>query len=179
MALVWLYSKQIPIAIAPFAVYSIFHVATYTRSNLLPVLQPQPAATTPGAKPPTSALADTIGRFVKQYYDSSMTLVAVLEILLFLRLFGSAILFTKGSWVLLAIYSAFIRVRHSQSPFVQGAVTQLTARIDAALANQNTPPAVRNIWEQVKAGVRAAADATDVNRLVRQPAAGTAPKKAQ
>jgi len=178
MALIWLYSKQIPMAMLPFAVYSIFHVATYTRSNILPTLQPQPAAATPGAKPPTSALADNIGRFVKQYYDSSMTLVAVLEILLFFRLLFSALLFQRGSWVLIVIYTAFIRVRHSQSPFVQNAVTQMTARIDALLANQNTPPALRNIWEQAKGGIRAAADATDVNKMASRQA-GAPPKKAQ
>jgi len=179
MALIWLYSRQILMAMLPFAVYSIFHVATYTRSNILPTLQPQPAATTPGAKPQSSALADTIGRFVKQYYDTSMTLVAVLEILLFFRLLFSAMLFQKGSWVLLVIYTAFIRVRHSQSPFVQGAVTQLTARIDAALANQNTPPAVRNIWEQAKGSIRAAADATDINRFMARQQSGVPQKKAQ
>ena len=30
MALVWLVSRQIPLALLPFTVYSIFHVATYT-----------------------------------------------------------------------------------------------------------------------------------------------------
>jgi len=179
MALIWLYSKQIPMAMLPFAVYSIFHVATYTRSNILPTLQPQPASTAPGAKQQSSALADSIGRFVKQYYDASMTLVAILEILLFFRLLFSAMLFQKGSWVLIVIYTAFIRVRHSQSPFVRNAVTQMTARIDAALANQNTPPAVRNIWEQVKGSIRAAGDATDINRFMASQQAGVPQKKAQ
>lgn len=30
MALVWLFSRQIPLALLPFTVYSVFHVATYT-----------------------------------------------------------------------------------------------------------------------------------------------------
>ena len=160
-----------PLAILPFAVYSIFHVATYTRSNLLPTIQAQPQ----GSKQ-TSGLSDTIGHFVKNYYDTSMTLVAVLEICLWFRILGSAILFQKGSWILLIVYTVFFRVRHSQSSFVQNAIMQLTARADAALANQSTPPAVRNIWDQFKGIVRQAADATDVNRLARQSGP---PKKAQ
>lgn len=171
MAFVWLFSRQISLAILPFAVYSVFHVATYTRSNLLPTLQPQAQ----GA--PASGLAETIGRFVKDYYDASMTLVATLEIWLLFRLLGSALLFTKGSWILLTVYMVFFRVRHSQSSFMQNAVNILTARIDSQLANQSMPPAVRNVWQQVKATVRSAADATDVNRFIKQPNA--APKKAQ
>lgn len=185
MALVWLWSRQIPLAILPFAVYSVFHVLTYTRANVLPALQPpqqqqqqqQPSATSPAAKPKPSGLSDSIGRFVKEYYDSSMSLVAVLEIVLWFRLLGSAFLFTKGSWILLAIYTIFFRARYSQSSFVQGAISQLTARLDAQLANQSTPPALRHGWESVKDLVRRAADATDINRMASQQSQG--PKKAQ
>jgi len=182
MALVWLYSRQIPLAILPFAVYSVFHVATYTRANLLPAVQQAPQQQQPGASPnaskPKSGLSENIGRFVKEYYDSSMTLVAVLEIGLWFRLLGSALLFTKGSWILLAVYTVFFRARYSQSSFVQGAIAQLTARLDAQLANQSTPPAVRQGWETAKDLVRRAADATDINRMAAgQQAQG--PKKAQ
>lgn len=172
MALIWLISRQVPLAILPFSVYSVFHVATYTRSNLLPTLQAQPA----GAAKQTSGLSETIGRFVKEYYDSSMTLVALLEILLWFRLLGSALLFIRGSWILFSIYTVFFRVRHSQSSFMQQAISQLTARADSALANANAPPALRNAWQQAKGVVRQVADATDVNRFTRPQGA---PKKAQ
>jgi len=175
MALVWLYSRQVSLAILPFAVYSLFHVATYTRNNLLPVVQPPADGSAAAGKTSNGALSESIGRFVKEYYDASMTIVAVMEIVLWFRLAGPAILFYKGTWVLLGIYTVFLRVRHSQNSFVQSAVSQITARADGAIANQNTPPAARNVWEQVKGGVRAAADATDVNRLTRQ----AAPKKSQ
>ncbi|KAL8793797.1 MAG: hypothetical protein Q9195_003627 [Heterodermia aff. obscurata] len=170
MALVWLFSRQIPLALLPFTVYSVFHVATYTRTNLLPTLQPpQQSATTasPGGRPTTkgSPMADTIGRFVKEYYDASMTLVASLELALWFRILFSAILFTKGSWILLAIYTIFIRARYSQSSFVQGAVGQFSGRVDALVANQSTPPAVRQVWESVKGVSRKAADQTDINRF--------------
>src|SRR6186713_1617475 len=155
MALVWLYSRQVPLALLPFAVYSIFHVATYTRANLIPTIQPAPAppaGAAAGAKPAksNSALAETIGKFVKTYYDASMTLVAGLEIALWFRVFFSAITFTKGSWVLLLIYTVFFRSRYSQSSFVQGAFHGAAARVDALVANQSTPPAARQAWTTVK-----------------------------
>jgi len=178
MALVWLFSRQVPLAILPFAVYSVFHVATYTRSNLLPAFQaPQPAAPA-GQKPKASGLSDAIGRFVKDYYDSSMTLVAVLEVFLWFRLLGSAVLFQRGSWILLLVYTAFVRARFQQSSFVQGAVAQLTARADGYFQNQSTPAALRRAWDTTKDLVRQAHDATDLGRYVgsQQPAGA---KKAQ
>ena len=149
-----------------------------SRTNLLPTIQPpqQSAATaSPGGRPATKAspLADTIGRFVKEYYDASMTLVASLELALWFRILFSAILFTKGSWILLAIYTVFIRARYSQSSFVQGAVGQFSHRVDALMANQSVPPAVRQGWETVKGVSRRAVSQTDINRLAggQQPGA--------
>src|SRR5436190_21653861 len=113
MALVWLFSSQYPLAMLPFGVYSIFHVATYTRSNLIPTLQPPQQvapATSPSARPTykNNALADAIGKFVKEYYDLSMGLVAILEIGLWIRIFLAALIFTKGSWILLVLYTIFL-----------------------------------------------------------------------
>lgn len=169
MALVWLLSYQIPLALLPFTVYSVFHVATYTRTNLLPTLQsPQqsPASASPGGRPATksSPLADTIGRFVKEYYDASMMLVATLELALWFRILFSAIIFTKGSWILLAIYTVFIRARYSQSSFVQSAVGHFSSRVDALVANQSVPPQVRQAWDAVKGLARKATAQTDINR---------------
>jgi hypothetical protein len=177
MALVWLFMRQIPLAVTPFAVYSVFHVATYVRSNLLPTIQAPPASAPAGSKPQASAASDAIGKFVKEYYDGSMTLVALLEIALWFRVVGSALLFQKGSWILLAIYTVFFRARVTQSSFVQEAIHSLTARIDAQLANQSTPPAARNAWGTFKGIVRQAADMTDIRKYVGGQQG--APKKAQ
>ncbi|CBX99121.1 hypothetical protein IAQ61_000752 [Plenodomus lingam] len=178
MALVWLFSRQIPLAVLPFAVYSVFHVATYVRSNLLPTIQPPPPTTVAGSKPPASGASEAIGKFVKEYYDGSMTLVAMLEIALWFRVVGSALLFQKGSWILLVVYTVFFRARVAQSSFVQEAITQLTARVDAQLANQSTPPAAKQAWGTLKNVVRQAADATDIRRYVGGQPSGS-PKKAQ
>ena len=178
MALVWLYSRQVPLAILPFTVYSIFHVATYTRTNLIPTLQPPKAApaassasspTSPRPALSNSPLANSIGRFVKEYYDASMTLVAGLEIALWFRLLLSAFTFSKGSWVLLIIYSVFLRARHAQSQFVQGAFAHSTASIDAQVQNQNVHPAVRQGWESVKSIGRQGLNATDVRKYTGSP----------
>jgi hypothetical protein len=184
MASLWFYSRQIPLALAPFSVYSVFHVLTYIRGNILPAMQPAPAA--PAASPaspkpkPQGAVADTIGRFIKEYYDLSMSLVAGLEIALWVRILGSAILFQKGSWILLLTYTVFLRARFAQSTFVQNAFAGLGARADGVLANQSTDPNIRNAWQQAKGGLKTFVDATDLNRYVGGPQASPAgAKKAQ
>jgi len=183
MALVWLYSRQIPLALLPFSVYSVFHVATYTRQYLLPTLQPARAdASGPSSprQPATSSpLADTIGKFVKRYYDTSMALVASLELALVLRLILTALTFSKGSWVLLLIYLAFFRARYSQSTFVQGVVAHATARLDTYVSHQNTPPAVRQGWDTFKGSVKQAYDITDIKRYIGGPGGVPAGKKPQ
>ena len=179
MAIIWLMSPQYPLALLPYCVYSIFHTRTYSRANLLPAIQPpQPAAaptSSPDSKPQaTHPIADKIGVFVRTYYDDSMAVVSSLEILLWLRIALSAILFQRRSWILIAVYTAFLRSRFSQSSHVQHAFRHLEAKVDGLVGSQGTPPAARQVWEQVKGGVRQFYAATDVSKYTN---GGAAPKK--
>ncbi|OTA93748.1 hypothetical protein M434DRAFT_395279 [Hypoxylon sp. CO27-5] len=176
MALVWLLAPQFSLAMLPYGIYSVFHVATYTRNNVIPTIQPSkvPAGASPGTKPPANPIAETIGNFVKQYYDTSMSIVSVLEIALWGRLFLSAIFFQRWSWTVLAVYTVFLRTRFAQSSHVQDSFRLLESRVDNLVSAQGTPPAARSVWEIVKNGARQFHDATDISKY----ANGTAvPKK--
>jgi hypothetical protein len=181
MAIVWLVMPQYPLAMLPYCVYSLFHVLTYTRGVLIPTFIPPqkiaPAAgASPNAKPQYTQhpLSDAIGAFVKKYYDMSMSIVSGLEILLWVRLLLGAILFQRRSWILLAIYTAFLRARFAQSSHVQNSFAQLEARIDNLIGAQGTPPVARQVWDGVKGGARQFHAATDVNKYAN---GATAPKK--
>lgn len=165
MAIVWLWSSQYPLAMLPFGVYSVFHVATYSRTNLIPILK-TPSQVDGASKTATkpNAWADGIGRFVKEYYDSSMGLVASLEIALWGRIFLSAIFFSKGSWVLLVIYTVFLRTRYAQSSFVQNQFRHLEARIDSLVGAQSTPLTARQAWDALKSGLKTFHDVTNIAR---------------
>lgn len=161
----------------PFGVYSVFHVATYTRTNLIPTISPPQAASpqvgaSPSAKPvyKSSALSDSMGRFVKEYYDLSMGLVAILEITLWFRILLSAIVFVKGSWILLIIYTIFLRARYAQSIFVQNQFKDLSTRIDVLVGAEGTPPTARQAWETIKGFTRQFHDATILGKYVNAPA---------
>ncbi|KAM0191932.1 hypothetical protein ACHAPA_006782 [Fusarium lateritium] len=179
MALVWLFSPQYPLALVPYTIYSVFHVATYTRANLIPaVLAPKPAPETDGASPNrrpavNSPLADQIGAFVKEYYDASMAIVSSLEIALWGRIFLSAVLFQRRSWILIVLYTAFLRARFTQSTHIQNSFTQLSARVDSLVGAQGTPPAARQVWQMVKDGAKQFHDATDVGKYISGPAKKT------
>lgn len=179
MALVWLFSRQIPLAILPFAVYSIFHVATYTRNNLLPILQPPPRQQTADGKPPANPIAEMLGRFVKEYYDNSMGLVAMLEVATWVRLLLSFVTMSRGAIFLFVAYTAFLRARYAQSGFMHAQVQDMVARIDAMVANQSTPPVARQAWGTLKSVGAQAVEATDLSRFFQQQADGARGKKAQ
>ncbi|RBR26717.1 uncharacterized protein FIESC28_00500 [Fusarium coffeatum] len=168
MALVWLLCPQYPLALIPYTIYSVFHVATYTRANLIPAFAaPKPAAApeADGASPARRAdspLANQIGAFVKEYYDASMAIVSSLEIALWGRIFLSAILFQRRSWILIVLYTAFLRARYSQSTHIQHSFSQLSARVDSFVSAQGTPPVARQVWQTVKDGAKQFHDATAI-----------------
>ncbi|RMJ13169.1 Nucleoporin POM33 [Fusarium euwallaceae] len=179
MALVWLFTPQYPLALLPYSIYSVFHVATYTRANLIPTLlapktEQQPEGSSPSRRPVVnSPLADQIGAFVKEYYDASMSIVSSLEILLWFRILLSAIFFQRRSWILIVLYTAFLRARYTQSSHVQNSFAQLTTRVDSLVASQGTPPAARQAWQTAKEAARQFHDATDVGKYVSGPAKKT------
>lgn len=164
MALVWLFAPQTPLAMLPYGIYSVFHVATYTRANVIPTLQPPKAPAGPAPKVSENQIANSIGAFVKTYYDSSMTVVSALEILLWVRLLLSAILFQRRSWIMMALYTAFLRARFSQSSHVQTAFNMAESRVDSMVGAQGTPPVARSIWDNTKNGVRQFYAVTDVSK---------------
>ncbi|KAI0165696.1 hypothetical protein GGR57DRAFT_132444 [Xylariaceae sp. FL1272] len=172
MALVWLLAPQYPLALLPYGIYSIFHVATYTRSNVMPTIQP--TKTPAGAKAQPNPVSEAIGAFVKQYYDSSMSVVSGLEIALWIRLFISALLFQSRSWILLGLYTTFLRMRFSQNSHVQNSFSALETRVDSLVGSQGTPPVARSVWDGVKGGARQFHTYTDASRYM---GGSGAPKK--
>lgn len=119
-------------------------------------------------------MAEAIGRFIRQYYDASMGLVASLEMSLLVRLVLSLLTLSKGNFGLLLVYLAFFRARYAQSSFVQQSVNYLTMRIDTSVSHQSIPPQARQGWYTFKGVVRQGYEMTDLNRYI-----GGAAKKPQ
>ncbi|KAI1421646.1 hypothetical protein F5Y12DRAFT_694831 [Xylaria sp. FL1777] len=164
LALVWLLAPQYPFALLPYGIYSVFHVATYLRSNVIPTIQPKASTGPAGAKSQASPISEAIGSFVKSYYDASMSIVSGLEIFLWFRILLSAVFFQSRSWLLLGLYTAFLRARFAQSSHVQNSFNGLELRVDSIVGAQGTPPAARSIWEGIKGGARQFHAVTDFSK---------------
>lgn len=165
MALIWLYSKPVYFALFPFAVYSTFHFLTYLRTNLIPVITPGPA----------SGISETISRFVKKNYDASMHLVANLELFLWARVALYCLAF-QNSWILLALYTIFLRARFAQSVFVRDALKGLEVRGDALVVDNRVPDGVRTAWGIAKQVTTKFGEFTDIPKMMGGPQK-MAPKK--
>ncbi|KAF8242153.1 hypothetical protein K440DRAFT_167938 [Wilcoxina mikolae CBS 423.85] len=155
MAFAWLYSKPVYFALLPFTVYSTFHFLTYVRTNIIPTI-------TPGAQP---GLAEAINKFVKKNYDASMHLVAHLEILLWARVF-LYVLVLQNSWLLLVVYTFFLRARYAQSVFVKDAMKGLELRGDALSVDARVPEGAKTAWGIAKTLVKRFGEMTDVGKMM-------------
>lgn len=162
MAFCWLYSKPVYFALLPFAVYSTFHFLSYLRTNIIPTVMPH-------AQP---SVAETISRFVKKNYDASMHLVANLELLLWARIFLGALVL-QNSWILLALYTAFLRARCAQSVFVMDALRGMERRGDALALDTRVPDGLKQAWGIAKTVVRQFGEFSDVAKML-----GVGPKPA-
>jgi hypothetical protein len=153
---------------------------TYLRANLIPAVIPPahvPGAS-PGAKPPAPAVSEVIAKFVKNNYDYSMHLVANLELFLWARIFAGVIIF-KNSWIRLAIYTAFLRVRFAQSGFVKDAVKGRERRGDAIVADNNVPEGIRTVWGHLKTGVKSFGEVSDLSKFLSTGAPNGTTRKTQ
>ncbi|BEI84912.1 hypothetical protein CcaverHIS002_0503130 [Cutaneotrichosporon cavernicola] len=148
LAFYWLISKAIGITILPFATFSLFHCATFFRTNILPKFSPKAVA---GQQSPPPNWADNLGKqlqdWVKQNYDKAMNFVAYAELVILLRVFVGALTW-RSSFVAPIFLAHFIRLRYHASPFTRHSVNTVGAKIDEFTNGQS--PAIKNAWATVK-----------------------------
>jgi len=151
MALLWWFSKPLPLALVPYAVFSLFHALTFTRTNILPKIFPAAptAPAGPGSAanqpPPQSGIAKTIQVWVKTNYDTAMVVVARLELLILLRAIVGVPLM-KNSLLVPIVYAHFLRSRYYYSSFTRDAVNTTTALIESYVNKEATPPIVKKAY---------------------------------
>jgi len=145
LALFWLTSKPVALSLFPYAIFSLFHALTFTRTTLMPqVLPPGPPATSGG--PPTHhPLSKRLQAWVKANYDLAMKIVAYTEIFILARVIIGALLL-QNSFITPIFYVHFIRMRFFQSAFTREAFVGVTGKIDEYANKPDVPPAVKQGW---------------------------------
>jgi len=131
LALFWFMTKPpVPLALLPYFTFSAFHVATFIRTTVVPMVFPP----TPGAngQPQPHFLAKKIQVFVKTYYDPSMKLVAFIELGIFARVLLGGLIF-QNSLFTSFVYGMFLRQRYHHSLFTRQAFAKLDETIYALI----------------------------------------------
>jgi transmembrane protein 33 len=163
LAVYWWFNKPIFVTLIPYVTFSLFHVLTFVRTTVIPMVFPH-SSTTPsrsssaegsssssnasgtaaaGANsPPPAKAAKFIQTWVKANYDPAMRFVAYSEVAIFARVLFGAVLF-KNSLLAPLFYAHFLRLRFYMSSFTRGAFQHVGSVLDGYTQHPSCPPAVR------------------------------------
>jgi len=149
LALFWWTSKPVALALVPYAIFSLFHALTFTRTTLMPQLLPPGPPATAGGAPGPHPFAKKLQAWVKANYDPAMRAVAFTELLIMLRVTLGAVTF-QNSLLSPIIYAHFLRQRYYQSKFTQAAVGTVNGQIEFYAHKEGVPPVAGQIYDKVK-----------------------------
>lgn len=153
LAVYWWFNKPIFLTLVPFVTFSLFHVLTFVRTTVIPMVFPhsssaparaEGAAAAPPAPAPARA-AKFIQTWVKANYDPAMRFVAYSEVAIFARVLFGALMF-KNSLLAPLFYAHFLRLRFYMSSFTRGAFQHVGSVLDGYTQHPKCPPAVRRAY---------------------------------
>ncbi|TFK90211.1 hypothetical protein K466DRAFT_399150 [Polyporus arcularius HHB13444] len=148
LALFWFSSRPVTLALLPYAIFSLFHALTFTRTTLMPQFLPPGPPPQQGAAPTPHPLAKKLQVWVKANYDNAMRAVAFAELVIMARIVVGALTF-RTSLISPVIYAHFLRQRWYQSKFTREAFAIVNARIQAFLNSPGKPPVLAQVYNQV------------------------------
>ncbi|EPQ60939.1 hypothetical protein GLOTRDRAFT_68993 [Gloeophyllum trabeum ATCC 11539] len=149
LAFFWWSSKPITIVLAPYAIFSLFHVLTFTRTTLMSQFLPPGPPATAGGAPTPHPIAKKLQVWVKANYNKAMAAVAYTELIILIRVVLGALTF-QNSLITPLVYVHFLRQRYYQSTFTRDAVAFANAKITEYVRREGTPPVLGQVWEKVQ-----------------------------
>ncbi|RPD81767.1 hypothetical protein L226DRAFT_496829 [Lentinus tigrinus ALCF2SS1-7] len=147
LALFWWTSRPVTLALLPYAIFSLFHALTFTRTTLMPQFLPPGPPAQQGAAPTPHPLAKKLQVWVKANYDNAMRAVAFTELVIMARVVVGALTF-RISLISPVIYALFLRQRWYQSKFTREAFATVHARILAFVNSPGKPPVLAQVYNQ-------------------------------
>ncbi|KAI0803072.1 hypothetical protein BC629DRAFT_1580985 [Irpex lacteus] len=168
LALFWWTSKPVAVALLPYAIFSLFHALSFTRSTLMPQFLPPGPPATAGGPPTPHPLAKKLQLWVKANYDTAMKAVAFIELAILARVLLGALLF-RNSILSPIIYAHFLRQRYYQSVFTRNAIQEVNRRVEAYVRAPGAHPVAVQVWDKLKFALEKWAGST---LAPQQPTAG-------
>lgn len=136
----------------PFQLFSLFHVLSYSKAYLLPIVN----------KDESSKAYKTIDSFIASNNSKSIQLACIFQIASLFFLAGRVLLFRKRSLSPFLVYLVFIKLRYEKSVITRNLFKTIEVKVDGLVNNLNNPN-VKNVWIKFKSGLRKAGDYILVN----------------
>lgn len=133
------FSPYVLLTLTVYILFSTFHVLSYAKHYLLPVLN----------IPETHPVSVKIGNFVAANNASSIQWAALLEVATLGWLFLRVLTFRSCSVIPFLLYVVFIKLRFEKSAFTRSAFKSLEMRVESSVNSLGNPKA-KDIWIQVK-----------------------------
>ncbi|CAI1563959.1 hypothetical protein SEUBUCD646_0L00450 [Saccharomyces eubayanus] len=143
LAVFWLFTPRFSFSLIPFFAFAVFHVLIYVEKVILPKVFHL-------SSKESSGILRFIDKFVVQYNDLCMHWVGTAELLIFILILFRAILCFQRSWIMLAVYAAFIKLRYENSKYMKAAFAQWRVRMDGIISHPSVPPYVKRAYNAVK-----------------------------
>ncbi|CAE6516646.1 unnamed protein product [Rhizoctonia solani] len=147
LALFWLVTKPISLALVPYAIFSTFHVLTFVRTTVLPKLAPpRPPAREGERQAKDTPLQKQLHQLVKAQYDPAMNVCAWAELVILVRTIVGVFFFWNGFIAPIA-FAHFLRLRFYYSTFSRNAIKAADGHIQTYV---NGTPAAKAGYEKFK-----------------------------
>ena len=142
LAVCFLITPRLFLSLVPYFLFSVFHVSRYLESTILPNLFSMNKENSP--------IVRKIDAFTVKYNERCMYWVGTIEIFILTLLFFKALLFYRGSWIMLFTYTIFLKIRYENSKYTKAAFAQWRVRLDGVISHPSVPPMVKNAYSVVK-----------------------------
>lgn len=145
-AMLWLMIpfKVTTLAIIPFFAFSVFHVVNFTGNEILPLFESQKLVQFGGK----------LKQLCLSYHELPREASASSEILTLFYLLANAIFWSRYSWLMLGLYSVFIKLKSESSVFTKTELKSWEVRVDGIVSSQNVPPMMKQYWGQLKVAIK-------------------------
>jgi len=156
LALYWFFARPMALVLVPYATFSLFHVLTFLRTNVLPRWLPATPAPGQAERNPQSPIAKALHAWVKANYDPAMRCVAWTELVILARVIVGGVigllpyisrLPLKNSIATPLLFAHFLRLRYFHSSFTRQVVHASDVYISKYAGAPDTHPTVKKVVE--------------------------------
>ncbi|CCE65341.1 hypothetical protein TPHA_0K02080 [Tetrapisispora phaffii CBS 4417] len=143
LSVFWFLTPPIRFTLLPFLIFSLFHSLNYLKNNLLPKVFSISVES-------NNRAVVYIDQFVKQYNERCISLVGSIELNLLLLLIVRFVFLYSRSFITLAVYLLFIKLRYENSKYMKSNFAQWRVRLDGLFSHPQVPPAVKLYYSKFK-----------------------------